>query len=86
MHALSGQPDKAERILAAVRAEGRVSPYAMAHANTALGHIDEAFAWLDKAYMEHDALLWMLNVDPDLARLRSDGRFAILLKKLHLVP
>ena len=51
----------------------------------ALGRIDEAFAWLERAWQEHDALLWMLNVDPDLAPLRTDARFQALLKKLRLV-
>ena len=49
-----------------------------------LGEKDEAFAWLEKAYEEHNASLPFLKVDPIFDSLRSDSRFTALLKKMGL--
>jgi tetratricopeptide (TPR) repeat protein len=60
-------------------------PYFVAWAYTGLGDKDSAFVWLDKAQDEHSFLLYeMITVDPWLDALRSDERFAGLLKKVGL--
>ena len=48
------------------------------------GQTDEAFRWLDRAYAHRDGGLADLKFDPYLARLRSDPRYDILLKKVGL--
>jgi hypothetical protein len=45
---------------------------------------DEAFKWLDRAYAQHDGGLIFIKIEPLLKNLRSDSRFAALLKKLKL--
>jgi TolB-like protein/Tfp pilus assembly protein PilF len=49
---------------------------------TALGDKDAAFHWLDRAYEQR--MVWFLKVHPFLDPLRSDPRFAALLKKAGL--
>jgi hypothetical protein len=50
----------------------------------ALGDKDQAFAWLDKAYEDHDFILVLLKVQPSFDNLRSDPRFGALLKRIGL--
>jgi TolB-like protein/DNA-binding winged helix-turn-helix (wHTH) protein len=45
---------------------------------------DKAFEWLDRAYAKHDGGLIHVKVEPLLKSLRSDPRFASLLRKLNL--
>jgi TolB-like protein/cytochrome c-type biogenesis protein CcmH/NrfG len=59
-----------------------VSPYDIALIHAALGHIDEAFRWLENAYER--CVEWMIytNIDPRLDPLRGDERFEQLLVRL----
>jgi eukaryotic-like serine/threonine-protein kinase len=61
-----------------------VSPASIALIYAALGDKDQAFPWLDKADKAHDALLARLKVDPRFDSLRSDARFADLVKRVGL--
>jgi tetratricopeptide (TPR) repeat protein len=45
---------------------------------------DEAFAWLDRAYAQHDSSLPEIKTNPFLKQMHSDPRFNALLKKLNL--
>jgi len=63
---------------------GRVSPYDIAVIHTALGSRDEAFRWLDKAYLKRSPEMVFVNVDPGLRTLRSDPRFAGLVSRMGL--
>jgi hypothetical protein len=49
------------------------------------GEIDEAFAWLDRAYEARDSgLAWFLRTDPMLANIKGDPRYVALLRKMKL--
>jgi len=48
-----------------------------------LGDKDQAFTWLDKAYLERDRLP-MLKIDPIWDPLRADPRFKELLRRIGL--
>jgi len=47
-----------------------------------VGDKDRAFQWLDRAYVQHDGGLTIVEFDPLVKSLRPDPRFAALIKKL----
>jgi len=61
-----------------------VTPYGMALIYAGLGEKDNAFHWLDKSYEEHSNFLVWLKVDPRWASIRSDKRYAELIRKVGL--
>jgi TolB-like protein/Flp pilus assembly protein TadD len=61
-----------------------VSPHSLAEIHAALGQKDLAFAWLNKAYDQHDMQLVSLRANPTLDSLRNDARFADLLRRVGL--
>jgi Tol biopolymer transport system component len=61
-----------------------VSPYYQALVYTGLGDRESAFAYLEKAVEARDEWLLWLGTEPKLDDLRSDPRFAVLLKKVGL--
>ena len=66
------------------RREGYVSPVAFVMLHAALGEVDSAFAWLDRAYEERRGWLVYLAVEPTLDSLRSDPRFRRLMERMRL--
>ena len=48
------------------------------------GDKDQAFAWLEKAAAEHSAFFQYIKADPSYDPIRSDPRFAALLKRMGL--
>jgi hypothetical protein len=53
-----------------------------------LGEKDKAFEWLEKAYEERSiaAFFGFIKADPVYDPLRSDPRFADLLRRMNLQP
>ena len=56
-------------------------PYAFALVHAGLGDAASSFAWLDKAYAEHDVHLMYLPVDDKWDPYRADPRFQALLTR-----
>ncbi len=86
-YALAGKREEAQKRLAElieISKRRYVSPGGIALIYAALGDKDQAFVWLDKAYDEHDLLLPRLKVDSRFDNLRSDARFADLLRRVGL--
>jgi TolB-like protein/DNA-binding winged helix-turn-helix (wHTH) protein/Tfp pilus assembly protein PilF len=87
VYAVSGRKAEARKILAELQ---RVSEHSyvpatdMALVYAGLEDKDKAFAWLDKAYEEHSFALSNLKVEPRFDPLRSDLRFADLLRRIGL--
>jgi tetratricopeptide (TPR) repeat protein len=48
------------------------------------GEVDQAFKWLEQAYIQHDGGLFLVKVDPLLRNLRQDQRYLSFLKKMNL--
>ena len=61
-----------------------VSPYSVALVHGGLGDRDQALGWLEKAYVERSDYMPYLNREPMLDGLRSDPRFAALVRRVGL--
>ena len=86
-YARTGRHDKAEEVLKKFDEIGKteyVTAYNLAIVQVALGHRDEAFALIEKAYQAHDWPLIRLKVDPWMEPLRDDPRFADLVRRIGL--
>ena len=68
----------------AQRKEGYWSAYAIAKMYADLGDKEQAFRWLDIAYQERDWGLLSLKTDFALDSIRSDPRFAEVVRKVGL--
>lgn len=85
--AVSGNRREALRVLAQLKqlsARVFVSPYAIAQVHVGLGDPDAAFQSLDQAYRTRDKNLILIKVDPVFSGIRSDPRFARLLRRMNL--
>jgi len=85
-YALSGQTDAARKILAELTREStQAAPqaYDIAMVYLGLGERDEAFKWLDRAYLSRSSTLGYISVDPRADPLRGDPRFRDLLRRMN---
>jgi len=86
-YAASGRAEKAVEILDELKDPSKykyVSAGLIADIYIALGQKDHAFQWLEKAYEERDIHIEYIKVDPIFDSIRSDPRYAALLKKMNL--
>jgi eukaryotic-like serine/threonine-protein kinase len=86
-YAGAGKPGKALELLSELDARGQeryVPAYDRAVIYAGLNQIDSALAWLQRAYEERSSWMSYLSVEPRLDLLRSDPRFAMLLRKVGL--
>jgi serine/threonine-protein kinase len=89
-YAVLGQRDKAKQMLTELKEQAKqrhIPPINFATIYTGLGEKDQAFAWLEKVYEEHGGReLGEVRVNPMFDSLRSDPRFASLLRRVNLEP
>jgi tetratricopeptide (TPR) repeat protein len=89
-YAVAGKRADAQKVLnelTELSKQKYVPAWAMAEIYVGLGEKDRAFEWLEKAYEERFAgLLGGIKVDPVFDPLRSDPRFADLLRRMNLQP
>jgi adenylate cyclase len=84
-YARAGQKDKARRVLAQLVASAKdhyVSPVYPAIVASGLDERDAALAFLEQAYADRSPWMVFLNVEPAFDPLRSDPRFASLLRRV----
>jgi TolB-like protein/Tfp pilus assembly protein PilF len=86
-YAMLGRHTEARQVLAelhALSARQFVSPYHIAVIHAALGEIDQAFDWLNRACdAQSEALIWFA-LDPMLDSLRPDPRFHTIITRIGL--
>ena len=85
--AKAGHRDEALRVVRELEALGTKEPIAAANiaiAWTALGDHDRAFLWLERAYEKRSYLLRTITVEQGFEPLRSDPRYADLMKRMGL--
>lgn len=81
----AGMTIQAQAVLREMDALSRqrfVTAYGIALVHAGLGHKDEAFGWLDRAFEERSHWLVWLRLDPRWKNLREDPRFATLIEKI----
>jgi len=86
-YAMSGQENQALEMLSRLdqlSTQKYVSPFCKAMIYLGLGHINQAFEYLEKAYLERESFLATINTLPFFDSVRSDSRFTELLKKMGL--
>ena len=74
------------RQLEVLSEQRHIFAYEIALIYTALGNVDLAFHWLDKAFDQRSAWLAYLAVEPRLDPIRSDERFTALLARVGHHP
>jgi len=80
-----GHPKEAQqRLNELVANDSSDAAYQIAGTYAWFGDKDQAFHWLDTAYAQHDGGLTIVKADPLLRSLRSDPRYAALLRKMKL--
>ena len=88
-YAAAGRRDEALKILDAQKELAKqryVSPYNFAIIYTGLGDKDQAFAWLGKCVEQRTRPFWQFRSRPLFDPLRSDPRYAELLRRMNLEP
>lgn len=88
IHAFCGRSDdalKAVDELKQLSDSQYVQPTLIAILYAALEDNDQAFEWLERAFIERDEDLSLLKVDPRLRGLKTDPRFGSLLQRLGLL-
>jgi tetratricopeptide (TPR) repeat protein len=75
--------DEALRSLLAMSHTRYVNPFEVGLIYIGLGHSDEAFQWLNRAYEERSDLFVYLRVDPRLDPVRSDPRFQEMVRRMN---
>ena len=86
-YALDGRDDDAKRVLAeltTLAATAYVGATNLAMIHGALGEHEEAFDWLERAYLERDMALPHVGDDVFYDSLRSDRRFDAFLRRMGL--
>jgi serine/threonine protein kinase/Flp pilus assembly protein TadD len=87
-YALSGNRTEAQKVLDHLKelsVHSYVAPFDFAVIHAGLGERDQAFAWLERAYKERSYYMAVyLTTDARLDNIRSDPRFADLLRRVGL--
>jgi TolB-like protein/DNA-binding winged helix-turn-helix (wHTH) protein/Flp pilus assembly protein TadD len=78
-----GHVDVSRRVLEQLIAK-RESPYQIAGVYAWRGEKEQAFEWLERAYVERDMGLTWLKIDTNFRSLRDDPRYNALLRKMNL--
>jgi adenylate cyclase len=82
-----GRREEAEEILARLETESRqqyVRAEYLAMGHAAVGHLDQAFEALERAYQARSAGLIYLHLDPGYEPLRNDPRYGALVQRIGL--
>jgi len=86
-YGLIGQKDEARKLIEQLKGLAKrqyVLPSDIAASYAGLGDKTLAFAWLEKGYTDRDDGMCFLKIDPTWDPLRSDPRFADLLRRIGL--
>jgi len=83
-HAMGRETESAAALAEYTRARADEDAFDIAEAHAFRGEVDQAFAWLDRAYRQKDPTLYMIKGDPDFKNIEPDPRYKALLRKMNL--
>ena len=83
-HSLGHARESQQALEQLIADDAQDAAYQVAEVYAWRGEKDKAFEWLERAYQQHDGGLSVIKHDLDLASLRSDARYAAMLRKLQL--
>jgi TolB-like protein/DNA-binding winged helix-turn-helix (wHTH) protein/Tfp pilus assembly protein PilF len=89
VYGLAGRKREAMKLIDELKEISRqhhISASLFADAYLGLGEKDEAMAWLERAYEEHDQWMVYINSTPGWDALRSEPRFQALLRRMNFPP
>jgi len=87
VYAVSGKKTEAQAVLNELKQRSQqeyVPANCIALVYAGLGEKDQAFAWLEEGYKQHSFQMQFLKLEPRWDSLRSDPRFADLIRRLGL--
>ncbi len=79
-----GQPEQARQVIAELQHLSHVPSYYLGEIYAELNDLEQAFAWLERAYEERDSHLVIFKLDRCFDKLRGDPRYASLLRRIGL--
>jgi DNA-binding winged helix-turn-helix (wHTH) protein/TolB-like protein/Tfp pilus assembly protein PilF len=88
-YAVSGRRVEAQKVLQELQRllkQRYISPYHLAMVYAGLGEQDKTFYCLEKAYEDREGRMTILRLAPEFDRLRSDSRYANLVRRIGLTP
>jgi TolB-like protein/DNA-binding winged helix-turn-helix (wHTH) protein/Flp pilus assembly protein TadD len=88
-YAVAGKKAEAQKVLGDLMELSKrrfVPAFGIAIIHVGLGHREQALHWLEKAYEDRSEDFVSLRADPQFDPLRSDPRFANLLRRVGLPP
>jgi TolB-like protein/tetratricopeptide (TPR) repeat protein len=85
VYAVLGRKADAEAELTVIEQSfGAESPMDIAALHAYLGDVDQAFVWIDRAYLANPENLFTLKYDSSFKGIRDDPRYRALLRKMNL--
>jgi TolB-like protein/Tfp pilus assembly protein PilF len=80
-----GRRAESDAILARmIKERAETNAFQIAEVYALRGRSDEAMHWLERAYGQKDASMWLVKGDPPLANLEANPRHQALLRKMNL--
>jgi TolB-like protein len=83
-HSLGDVKQSQQALEELIRTRGKDSAFQIAQVYAWRGEKDNAFDWLERAYVQRDGALQAIKIDVPLTSLRGDPRYKALLRKMNL--
>jgi Flp pilus assembly protein TadD len=83
-HSMGHRAESDAALAKLVREHGQEDAYEIAEAYAWRAELNEAFTWLDRAYRQKDAGLFLVKQDALLKNLWGDPRYKVFLRKMNL--
>lgn len=83
-HALGRRAESDAALAQVVHEHAQDEAWEIADAYAYRWELDQAFAWLDRAYSQKDAGLYLIKADPFFKKLKDDPRYKAFLRKMNL--